>query len=98
VTTQQPVRDWWNRNPMSYDVDDPIPHEPRTQEFFRETGDLAADVFASQSFRERGFVNAGAARRRLEQHQSGERTAGNELWRALCVELWAREFLSRATT
>jgi asparagine synthase (glutamine-hydrolysing) len=56
-------------------------------------GDLAADVFASQAFRERGFVNAAAARRRLEQHRSGERTAGNELWRAVCVELWAREFL-----
>jgi asparagine synthase (glutamine-hydrolysing) len=61
-------------------------------------GGLAADVFASQSFRERGFVNAAAARRRLEQHRSGERIAGNELWRALCVELWAREFLSQATT
>jgi asparagine synthase (glutamine-hydrolysing) len=56
-------------------------------------GDLAADVFASQSFSQRGFVNAAAARRRLEQHRAGERTAGNELWRALCVELWAREFL-----
>jgi asparagine synthase (glutamine-hydrolysing) len=56
-------------------------------------GDVAADVFASQSFRQRGFVNAAAARRRLEQHRAGERTAGNELWRALCVELWAREFL-----
>jgi ubiquinone/menaquinone biosynthesis C-methylase UbiE len=36
VTTQEQVRDWWNRNPMSYDVDDPIPYEPGTQEFFRE--------------------------------------------------------------
>jgi asparagine synthase (glutamine-hydrolysing) len=56
-------------------------------------GALAADVFASSEFRERGFVNADAARRRLEQHRSGEREAGFELWRALCVELWAREFL-----
>jgi len=36
VTTQEQVREWWNRNPMSYDVDDPIPYEPGTQEFFRE--------------------------------------------------------------
>jgi ubiquinone/menaquinone biosynthesis C-methylase UbiE len=36
VTTQEQVRDWWNRNPMSYDVDNPIPYEPGTQEFFRE--------------------------------------------------------------
>ncbi len=56
-------------------------------------GGLAADVFASREFRERGFVNAGAARRSLERHRTGERAAGFELWRALCVELWAREFL-----
>jgi asparagine synthase (glutamine-hydrolysing) len=56
-------------------------------------GELAADVFASQSFRERAFVDADAARRSLERHRSGERNAGFELWRALCVELWAREFL-----
>ena len=36
VTTQEQVREWWNRNPMSYDVDDPIPYEEGSQEFFRE--------------------------------------------------------------
>jgi asparagine synthase (glutamine-hydrolysing) len=66
---------------------------PETAWLRNGLGELAADAFASQSFRERGFVNAAAARKRLEQHRSGERTAGNELWRALCVELWAREFL-----
>jgi ubiquinone/menaquinone biosynthesis C-methylase UbiE len=34
--TQQQVRDWWNRNPMSYDVDDPIPYEEGSREYFRE--------------------------------------------------------------
>ncbi len=62
--------------------------------FFRGAlGNLAADVFASQSFRERGFVDAAAARRRLERHRSGELNGGFELWRALNVELWARAFL-----
>jgi asparagine synthase (glutamine-hydrolysing) len=56
-------------------------------------GELAADVFASREFRERGFVNAKAAQRRLSAHRSGELVAGTELWRALCVELWAREYL-----
>ena len=56
-------------------------------------GELASDVFASRSFEERGFVDADAARRSLVRHRAGERTAGFELWRALCVELWAREFL-----
>src|SRR5688500_1673774 len=56
-------------------------------------GGLATDVFASREFRERGFVNADAAQRSLARHRTGEKTAGFELWRALCVELWAREFL-----
>jgi len=56
-------------------------------------GDLAGDVFASQSFRERGFVDAPAALRRLERHRAGRLTAGMELWRALNLELWARAYL-----
>lgn len=62
--------------------------------FFRGAiGDLAADVFASRSFAERGFVDARAARRRLDAHRRGELEAGFELWRALNLELWARTFL-----
>jgi asparagine synthase (glutamine-hydrolysing) len=62
--------------------------------FFRGSlGELAADVFTSKSFAERGFVDVAAARRRLERHRRGELTAGFELWRALCLELWARQFL-----
>lgn len=34
--TQEQVREWWNRNPMSYDVDDPIPYAEGSQEYFRE--------------------------------------------------------------
>ena len=33
---QQQVREWWNRNPMSYDVDDPNPFAEGTREYFRE--------------------------------------------------------------
>jgi asparagine synthase (glutamine-hydrolysing) len=58
-------------------------------------GELAADAFASRSFAERGFVDAPAARRRLERHRRGEIGAGMELWRALNVELWARTYLDR---
>jgi asparagine synthase (glutamine-hydrolysing) len=64
--------------------------------FFREAlGDHAADVFASGSFRERGFVDARAASTRLARHRRGEIEAGFELWRALNLELWARAFLDR---
>ena len=53
-------------------------------------GKLAGDVFSSQSMRERGFVDAAAARRRLARHRERRLTAGMELWRALNLELWAR--------
>ncbi len=56
-------------------------------------GELAADVFASRQFAERGFVDAKTARERLERHRSGGLQAGMELWRALNLELWARAFL-----
>ena len=56
-------------------------------------GELAGDVFASRAFAERGFVDAAAARRRLERHRRGEVEAGMELWRALNLELWARACL-----
>src|ERR671929_1763713 len=56
-------------------------------------GDLAADVFGSRSFSDRGFVDAAAARRRLERHRAGRLEAGMELWRALNLELWARAYI-----
>jgi ubiquinone/menaquinone biosynthesis C-methylase UbiE len=34
--TQEQVRDWWNRNPMSYDVGSPITAAPASREYFRE--------------------------------------------------------------
>jgi 2-polyprenyl-3-methyl-5-hydroxy-6-metoxy-1,4-benzoquinol methylase len=34
--SQEQVRTWWNRNPMSYDVDDPIGDEHGTAAYFRE--------------------------------------------------------------
>ena len=53
-------------------------------------GDLTASVFASDSFRRRGFVDAGAAAARLARQRQGDPAAGFEVWRALVVELWAR--------
>ena len=64
--------------------------------FFRGAlGELAADVFSSSAFRERGLVNAAAAGKRLAAHRDGHVTAGFELWRALSVELWAQAYLDR---
>jgi asparagine synthase (glutamine-hydrolysing) len=56
-------------------------------------GDLALEVFNSPEFASRGFVDAAAARTRLERHRRGELKAGFELWRVLNLELWARTCL-----
>jgi asparagine synthase (glutamine-hydrolysing) len=66
---------------------------PEPSWFRGRLGELAADVFASQAFRQRGFVDARAANRLLARHRAGTVTAGMELWRALNLELWARELL-----
>jgi asparagine synthase (glutamine-hydrolysing) len=66
---------------------------PESRFFLGALGDLAADVFASQSCRERGFLDAAAASRRLDRHRRGHLRAGMELWRALNLELWAQRFL-----
>ena len=56
-------------------------------------GELAADVFASSSFADRGFVDPAEARQRLALYRGGGGGSSRELWRALSLELWAREFL-----
>jgi asparagine synthase (glutamine-hydrolysing) len=56
-------------------------------------GELAADTFSSRAFRERGWVDATAALRRLARHRRGEVNAGFELWRAVNLELWAERFV-----
>jgi asparagine synthase (glutamine-hydrolysing) len=68
---------------------------PERRWFRGALGELAADVFASRSFAERGFADPQAARARLERHRRGETDAGMELWRTLNLELWARRFLDR---
>lgn len=66
---------------------------PESRFFREELGVMAADIFASQSFRERGWTNPTACAAHLAAHRRGAVNAGFELWRMLNTELWAREFL-----
>jgi asparagine synthase (glutamine-hydrolysing) len=62
--------------------------------FFRGAlGAYAAELFASRSFGERGFVDAQEARKRLAQIRCGASTSDGPVWRAVNLELWARAFL-----
>jgi asparagine synthase (glutamine-hydrolysing) len=55
-------------------------------------GRLVESTLESRSARERGLVDVDEALRRLESVRAGL-PAGFELWRAACVELWARAYL-----
>lgn len=54
--------------------------------------ELAADLFASRAFRERGLVDAGTAERCLREHVAGV-DLSEPLWLVVCLELWARRYL-----
>jgi asparagine synthase (glutamine-hydrolysing) len=56
-------------------------------------GSFAAEVFASPEFRQRGFVQPAVAEARLREQRDGSPAARHEVWRMLCLELWAREVL-----
>jgi asparagine synthase (glutamine-hydrolysing) len=57
---------------------------------------LAADLFASRAFRERGLLQPVAARRYLDHHRRGDADYGEVLWLMISLELWARRYLDRA--
>jgi asparagine synthase (glutamine-hydrolysing) len=57
---------------------------------------LAADLFASRAFRERGLLRPAAARHYLDQHRRGHGDYGEVLWLMVSLELWARRYLDRA--
>ncbi|HEY0179350.1 MAG TPA: asparagine synthase (glutamine-hydrolyzing) [Dokdonella sp.] len=66
---------------------------PLGQWFRGPLRELAADVLGSRAFRERGLVDAAAARACLDDHLAGRANRGETLWLVLCLESWARQFL-----
>lgn len=58
---------------------------------------LAADTFASRSFRERGLCDPQAADSLLATHLSGRVDHSEALWQVLCLELWAQRFMQPGT-
>ncbi|MGH8075723.1 MAG: asparagine synthase (glutamine-hydrolyzing) [Lysobacter sp.] len=58
--------------------------------------DLAADTFASRSFRERGLCDPKVANDLLAEHLTGRGDRREALWQVVCLELWAQRFLDAA--
>lgn len=51
------------------------------------------EIFNSASFRQRPYFEIKAANQILEEHSLGNRDYSQEIWRALCLELWLRTFV-----
>ncbi|UXI66334.1 asparagine synthase (glutamine-hydrolyzing) [Tahibacter amnicola] len=59
-------------------------------------GQMAADLFGSRAFRERGWLQPGNVDGLLQAHRAGTADHGETLWQVLCMELWARRFVDAA--
>ena len=66
---------------------------PEAQWLQGRLGAFAAEVFASPEFRQRGLVEPTVADARLRTQRDGSPAARHEVWRMLCLELWARAAL-----
>ena len=51
------------------------------------------DVLLDRRARERGLTNAAAVERLIDDHRSGRRRGGDEIWALLNLELWYRTFI-----
>jgi ubiquinone/menaquinone biosynthesis C-methylase UbiE len=89
TASQEQVRDWWNRNPMSYDVDDPIAHEPGSAAYFRE---LDSRVFDDRVLR---LTRAGGGRP-FSRFVDFESVAGKDVLEVGCGSGFASQLFAEA--
>jgi len=87
--TQEQVREWWNRNPMSYDVDDPIPYEEGSQEYFRE---IDRRIFHPRYMR----LTADATGRVFGRYVDFDALAGSDVLEVGCGSGIAAQMLAEA--
>jgi ubiquinone/menaquinone biosynthesis C-methylase UbiE len=87
--TQEQVREWWNRNPMSYDVDDPIPYAEGSQEYFRE---IDRRIFHPRYMR----LTADAKKRTFGRYVDFDALAGKDVLEVGCGSGIAAQMLAEA--
>src|SRR5256885_11953851 len=87
--TQKHVRAWWNRNPMSYDVDEPIAAETGSPEYFRE---LDSRVFAPRVLR----LTRGPDGRPFSRFVPFEELAGRDVLEVGCGSGFAVQLFAEA--
>lgn len=87
--SQAQVRAWWNRNPMSYDVGEPIPFAPTTREYF---GVLDSRVFDQRVLR----LTAGADGRPFARFVDYPALAGKDVLEVGCGSGFAAQLFAEA--
>jgi asparagine synthase (glutamine-hydrolysing) len=83
---------------MIRDRTDKIGFGTAEDDFLRKPGIAAwaGDLIASASFRERPWWHRDAVGVMLQRHLRGEANAGQDIWKCLHTELWARSYGSSA--
>jgi asparagine synthase (glutamine-hydrolysing) len=69
---------------------------PLTHWWKGELRDTLLPILLEPKTLQRGYLNAAAVRQLVNEHLSGRRDYGQELWLLLIFELWHRNFLERA--
>lgn len=73
---------------------DKVGYETPEDNWMREKrfSEMMKDIFGSQSFRNRGYIDPAEADKLMAGQQSGQSNA-KELWKMLHLELWFRKFI-----
>jgi SAM-dependent methyltransferase/glycosyltransferase involved in cell wall biosynthesis len=87
--SQEQVREWWSRNPMSYDVDDPIPYASDSRQYFRE---VDRRIFHPRYMR----LTADASGRPFSLFVDFDRLAGKDVLDVGCGSGIATQLLAEA--
>jgi asparagine synthase (glutamine-hydrolysing) len=69
---------------------------PIRQWFRGPLAEPARALLGDKRFRERGWLDAGAVQRLVDEHACGRRDQSLRMWGLMMLELWCRRFLDRA--
>jgi asparagine synthase (glutamine-hydrolysing) len=71
---------------------------PLRRWFKEQMIDWARDILSDPRSQQRGWTRASEVAALLQQHQDGARDHAKRIWALVCLELWARTHVDRATT
>lgn len=95
---------WVLKKAMEADLPEDVIYRPKTgfgaplRRWLRhELRDLLRDTLSEESLRRRGLFDTTAVHALIDDNDSGRRDAAYPLFALLCIELWCRQFIDRAS-